>query len=254
MIRVTATGAPVQAALQTSITRTLAAGRRRPGRRDRRRPSPLQIDPRRHGHAEPGRRRRIAMRATVVRMLSPAADTTATITATAVGAAQPVPRADDRAARGRASRPRSSSAASPSGQYTVEVDGGARPLSPRCGRRPASARDADFAWYTAAPPVDRAEPVRDAARPAARAHAREPDRRGGQRVTVDAVDGSFSTRGDGAAGGSASVRLASRHRVPAGCRRERHPRGRSSLTGDGALAGFPVWPSDAAAQQITVYP
>ena len=72
-------------------------------------------------------------------------------------------------------------------------------------------------------------------------------------VSVGAVDGTFTDEVAVGAGESASVRLVARSvflldaggaRVHAGL----------SLSGDDALAGFPVWPSDAAAQRITVYP
>ena len=117
-----------------------------------------------------------------LRMLSPTADTTATITATPIGARSRRARADDRPARGRACRPRSSSAACRSGQYTVEVVGRAPRSSPPCGRRPASAR---ALTSPGTPPRRRSSaPSLFAAPPGPPpvAHAREPRRRAGRRV------------------------------------------------------------------------
>jgi len=56
-----------------------------------------------------------------------------------------------------------------------------------------------------------------------------------------------------AAGGSESLRLTSRTVYLMDAAGD-GIRAAVSQSGDGALAGFPVWPSDAAAQQVTVYP
>lgn len=248
VIRVTATGAPVQAALQTSITRTLL-----PGGVDQvgaiATPEPRQIVPGVTVTQNPGAEG-ASDAATVMRILSPAADTNATITVSAVGAAQPsaTPTTVPLAA-GIPTEVELGGLAV--GQYTIEVDAGA-PVVAAVWQATGFGEGADFAWYTAAPPVEAPSlfatppgptPVLTLANPAEDAVA----------VTVDAADGSFSTEVTVLPGESASVRLASRsvYLLDAG---GSGIRAGLALTGDGAIAGFPVWPSDAAAQEITVYP
>jgi hypothetical protein len=137
------------------------------------------------------------------------------------------------------------------GQYTVEVSAEAAVVA-AVWQTTGFSEGADFAWYSAAPAVAGAglfatppgpTPVLTLANPTA-----EP-----VTTTVDAVDGSFSTEVTVPPGESSAVRLTSRsvYLLDAG---GDGIRAGVSLTGDGALAGFPVWPSDAAAQQITVYP
>ena len=248
VIRVTAMGAPVQAALQASITRTLV-----PGGVDQvgaiAAPDRIQVVPGVTVTQNPDAEG-TSDAATVVRILSPVEDTTAVVTASAVGT--------------------TSSSAAPmtvpltagiptevdlgglaTGQYTVEVSAEAAVVA-AVWQTTGFGEGADFAWYSAAPAVagpglfatpPGPTPVLTLANPTA-----EP-----VTTTVDAVDGSFSTEVTVPPGESSSVRLTSRsvYLLDAG---GDGIRAGVSLTGDGALAGFPVWPSDAAAQQITVYP
>ncbi|HEX5728288.1 DUF5719 family protein [Microbacterium sp.] len=248
VIRVTATGAPVQAALQASITRTLV-----PGGIDQvgaiAVPDIVQMVPGVTVTQNPGADAAPGA-ATVVRILSPGADATATVTASAVGTAQPVtaPTTVPLAAGIPTEVELGGLAA---GQYTIVVDADT-PVLAAVWQTTGFGEGSDFAWYTAAPPVEATSlfatppgptPVLTVANPTAEAVT----------VSVGAVDGTFTDEVAVGAGESASVRLVARSvflldaggaRVHAGL----------SLSGDGALAGFPVWPSDAAAQRITVYP
>ncbi|MCR2810232.1 MULTISPECIES: DUF5719 family protein [unclassified Microbacterium] len=248
VIRVTATGAPVQAALQTSITRTLV-----PGGVDQVgatvAPDRIQVMPgvtvTQNPDAEGS-----SDAATVVRMLSPDQDTTAVITASAVGTA----------AANAAPTTVPLTAGIPTevdlgglatGLYTVEVSADT-PVVAAVWQTTGFGEGADFAWYSAAPPVTGEglfatppgpTPVLTLANP-----TEEP-----VTTAVEAVDGGFVTEVTVAPGESASVRLSARtvYLLEAG---GAGIRAGLSLTGDGALAGFPVWPSDAAAPQVTVYP
>jgi hypothetical protein len=248
VIRVTATGAPVQAALQSSITRTLV-----PGGVDQVGPiavaDVLQSVPGVTVTQNPGAEAAPGA-ATIVRVLSPNADTTATITAVPIGASQqgPPPTTVPLAA-GVPTEVELSGL--PVGQYTVEVSAGA-PVVAAVWQTTGFGEGADFAWYTAAPELSAPslfaippgpEAVLTLANPTA-----EP-----VTVTVDAVDGSAPTQVTVAAGASELVRLTARtvYVVDAA---GGGIRAAVSQSGDGALAGYPVWTSDAAAQEITVYP
>jgi hypothetical protein len=248
VIRVTATGAPVQAALQASITRTLL-----PGGVDQvgaiAVAEALQSVPGVTVTQNPGAEGASGA-ATIVRVLSPNADTTATITASPIGASQqasppttvPLP----------AGVPTEVELGGlPVGQYTIEVSAGA-PVLAAVWQTTGFGEGADFAWYTAAPEVSAPSlfaappgpaPVLTLANP-----SDEP-----VTVVVDAVDGSSTAQVTVQPRSSEIVRLTARtvYLLDAG---GGSIRAGVSQSGDGALAGYPVWSSDAAAQEITVYP
>jgi hypothetical protein len=248
VIRVTATGAPVQAALQASITRTLL-----PGGVDQVGAIAVaeteQVVPGVTVTQNPGAEG-ASDAATVVRILSPNADTTATITAMPIGASQqsPVPITVPLAA-GIPTEVELGGLAV--GQYTVEVEA-SEPVLAAVWQTTGFGEGADFAWYSSAPAVGAPSlfaappgpvPVLTLANPTA-----DPIT-----VALDAVDGSFTADVTVAPGTSEIVRLTARtvyllDAAGGGIRAG------VSQTGDGALAGFPVWSSDAAAQQIVVYP
>jgi len=248
VIRVTAMGAPVQAALQASITRTLL-----PGGVDQvgaiAVPESVQVIPGVTVTQNPGADGATPA-ATVVRMLSPNADTTATITTTPIGAAAGAPaQTTVPLAAGVPTEVELSGLAV--GQYTVEVSAQA-PVLAAVWQTTGFGEGSDFAWYTAAPPVS--APSLFAAPPGPApvlALANSTDE--AITVTVDAVDGSSTAEVTVAAGGSESLRLTSRTVYLMDAAGD-GIRAAVSQSGDGALAGFPVWPSDAAAQQVTVYP
>jgi hypothetical protein len=248
VIRVTAMGAPVQAALQASITRTLL-----PGGVDQvgaiAVPETAQVIPGVTVTQNPGADG-ASPAATVVRMLSPNADTTATITATPIGAASgaPAPTTVPLAAGVPTEVELSGLAV---GQYTVEVSAEA-PVLAAVWQTTGFGEGSDFAWYTAAPAVT--APSLFAAPPgpdAVLALANTTDE--AINVIVDAVDGSSTAEVTVAAGAGESLRLTSRTVYQLDAAGD-GIRATVSQSGDGALAGFPVWPSDAAAPQVVVYP
>jgi hypothetical protein len=248
VIRVTATGAPVQAALQASITRTLL-----PGGVDQIGatlvPEPVQVIPGVAVTQNPGAEG-ASDAATVVRILSPTADTTATITASPIGASvQTLPPTTVPLAAGIPTEVELGGLAV--GQYTVHVAAGA-PVLAAVWQTTGFGEGSDFAWYAAAPAVSAPSlfatpqgptPVLTLSNPTDAAIT----------VAVSAVDGSFEADVTVAGGASEAVRLAARtvYLLDAG---GGGIRAGVSQTGDGALAGFPVWSSDAAAQAIVVYP
>jgi hypothetical protein len=244
VIQVTATGAPVVAALQASITRTLL-----PGGVDQfgaiAVPAPLQVIPGVTVTQAPGAEG-ASDAATVVRVLSPGADTTASITAMSVGGAVQTP-IEVPLKMGVPTEVDLGGLVP--GQYSVRVEAAA-PVLAAVWQTTGFGVGAFFAWYTSAPSVDTPSlfatpggptPVLTLMNPTA-----EP-----VTVSIASVDGAFSTEIIVASGQSTAVRLSSRTVYSldaAGIRAG------VSLTGEGALAGFPVWPSDAAAQEIVVYP
>ncbi|MGZ8804134.1 MAG: DUF5719 family protein [Microbacterium sp.] len=248
VIRVTATGAPVQAALQTSLIRTLV-----PGGVDQvgaiAIAEPSQIIPGVVVTQNPGAEG-ASDAATKVRILSPNADTTATITASPIGASQQAP-APTIVPLTAGLPTEVELGGLPVGEYTIEVSADAAVLA-AAWQTTGFGEGADFAWYTAAPAVNAPSlfatppgptPVLTLANPTDAPIT----------VTVDAVDGSSTTEITVGAQESASARLAARtvYLLDAG---DGGIRAGVSQSGDGALAGFPVWPSNADAQRIVVYP
>lgn len=247
VVRVTATGAPVQASLQTSITRTLV-----PGGVDQvgaiAMPGFEQIIP---GIAvtEIPATAGTTQTTTVLRMLAPASPGTATVTVTPVGASAPTTTTSVPLAAGAPTEVELTGL--PTGSYTVAVTAEAAIVA-AVWQTTGFAEGADFAWYTSAPSVDVPSlfaaptgpaPVLTLANPTGAALA----------VTVTATDGATSEAVTVPAGTSTAVRLS------AGAVYSLEPAGPGiraslSLTGDGALAGFPVWSADAVAAEITVYP
>lgn len=248
VVRVTATGAPVQAALQTSITRTLV-----PGGVDQvgsiAASARTQTIPGVTVTLNPGADGATGT-ATLVRILSADADTSVTITATAIGAAGVAPVSETVPLT--AGIPTEVELPTlPAGQYTVQVSAEA-PVVAAVWETTGFGEGSDFAWYAAAPAVSAPslfatpagpEPVLALANPTDTAIV----------VSVDAVDGAFAEQVTVPPGGSESLRLSTRtvYRLSA---EGDGIRAGISQSGDGALAGFPLWPSDAAAGEITVYP
>jgi hypothetical protein len=248
VVRVTATGAPVQAALQASITRTLL-----PGGVDQVTaiavPETTQVIPGVTVTPNAGAET-TSDSATLVRVLAPEVATTATITAIPVGSAaqSPAPVTVPLAAGVPTEVDLAGLAV---GEYTVVVSAGEAVLA-AAWQTTGFGEGADFAWYVAAPELTAAslvaappgpEPVLVLYNPTA-----EPIT-----VRTESVDGAFTDETTVAAGASEAVRLSARtvYAVDAG---GAGIRASLSQAGDGALAGFPLWASDAAAGQIIVYP
>ncbi|WP_137844311.1 DUF5719 family protein [Microbacterium sp. 2FI] len=248
VVRISAIGAPVHAALQTSITRTLT-----PGGVDQvgaiTEPEQNQVitgvTVTRRSGADGA-----SDAATVLRLLSPSADAAATITVTAVGRGDP------------ALSPVSLSlvAGEPAeldlgglliGTYTVEVIADA-PVVSAVWQTTGFDEGDDFAWFTPAPIVDAPSLfATTAGPPPVLTVVNSGD--AAATVAITSNDGSFRLELAVPPGGSAIGRLSPRtvYLLDSG---GAAVRAGLSVSGDGALAGFPVWPADAAAPAIVVYP
>jgi hypothetical protein len=246
VIRVSATGAPVTAALQASITRTLL-----PGGVDLvgaiEAPEPSLAIPgvsivRTDGPAIEA--------ATFIRLLSPSADTTASVTLLPTGSSpagvQPLTVALT------AGLPLDLDLGGvPTGEYTALVEAAA-PLVGAVWQTTGFAEGADFAWYTPAPALAVPSLFATPDGPSPALAVLNPTD-GDVVVAVDAVDGSSSTSVTIPAGRSArfSLRPQTVYVLDPG---DAPVRAGVSLTGTGELAGFPVWSGDTAAEPIVVYP
>lgn len=260
VIRVTAVGAPIHASLQASITRTLT-----PGGVDQvgavPLPAPVQTitgvavtgsgaapstpDDTTEATADP----EIAQSATLLRLLAPSAATTATVTVTAIGRSEPALEPQDVPLE--AGKPLELALDGLAvGSYTVEVSAEA-PLLAAVWQTTGFDEGADFAWYAPAPEVSVPSlfavpsgppPTLTVVNP-----AREP-----VVITVTSEDGAFRLELTVPADGAMTARLSSRTVYLIEPAAPVHAS--LSFTGDGALAGIPVWPADAAAPEIVVYP
>ncbi|NLP83900.1 large extracellular alpha-helical protein [Microbacterium sp. CFH 90308] len=247
VIRVTATGAPVHASLQTSITRTLT-----PGGVDQvgAVPQPEQtqtiagINVTRSPGAEGA-----SDAATVLRVLAPSGDTTVRVTVTAIGRAEPA--ADPQEVALTAGQP--TEIALPGlavGAYTVEVVSEV-PVVSAVWQATGFEEGDDFAWYTPSPEV--AVPSLFAAPsgpPPALTVVNPADE--AATVTVTSEDGAYQLELTVPARGTMTARLSPRTVYL--LEPDAPVRAALSLTGDGALAGIPLWPADAATPEIVVYP
>ncbi len=246
VVRVSATGAPVQASLQTSITRTLV-----PGGVDQVGAIPAPASP----LVIPGVDVVVGAQAqgevmTVLRLLSPSADTTATATVTRVGSAQPV--GEPLSIGLTAGAPAELALdALPAGTYTVQVDAGA-PVVAAVWQTTGFGVGSDFAWHT--PSNEIAEPTLFAT-----AAGLDPElvlvstSDTDSTVRIVSQDGSFTTDVPLPARGSAEVVLPVRSVFlldPGGAA----IRAAVSYAAVDAVAAYPVWPADAAAHPIAVYP
>ncbi|QKJ20005.1 DUF5719 family protein [Microbacterium hominis] len=247
VVRVSAVGAPVQASLQTSATQVL---------------TPIGAD--QVGPAVGPETRQVitgitvlrspregsAGAATRVRVLAPDADTTATIVVRSVGRGGTQP--DPITVPLSAGVPTEVSVGDLSaGTYTVEVSG-EDPVVAGVWHTTGFEKGDDFAWYAPAPLIERAALFAVPVGPSATLSLVNPTDEV-QTVALSIESGAFSTELTVAAGGTTTARLSPRtvYRLqPSG----EGVRASVSLAADGALSGFPVWPVDAAAPPITVYP
>lgn len=247
VVRVSAVGAPIHASLQASIIRTLT-----PGGVDQVGPVPqaetrtvitgVTVEP--DTGEDDG-----AAEATVLRMLSPSAAATARVTVNAVGRAESVREPQEVALE--EGRPLAFALDGLStGTYTVTVEADA-PVVSAVWQTTGVEEGDDFAWYTPSPEVavpslfatpGGPTPTLSIVNPAAEAVT----------VGVVAADGGSTMDLTVPALGSVAVRLAPRTLYLF----EPDAPVRAGLTfaGDGALAGFPIWPADVATPEIVVYP
>jgi len=246
VVRVSAVGAPVHASLQASITRTLT-----PGGVDQvgpvAAPAALQVIAGvavTRAPAQDG-----SEGATMLRMLSPSVATTARVTVTAAGRTDPARAAQDVTLE--AGRPLELELDGlTAGSYTVTVEA-QTPVVAAVWQTTGFAEGDDFAWYTPSPEVAASTLFVTPGGPVPALTVVNPGTEPAD-VSVAAQGGGFQVDLTVPAGGSTTVRLSPRtvyvidpaDPVRAGL----------SLTGDGALAGIPVWPADVAAHEIVVYP
>merc|ERR1711969_425263 len=234
VVRVTAVGAPVHASVQSSITRGLIAG----GVEQTSAVSAPQTSQVITGVGvadepeddEPG---------TVLRLLAPVTDTTATVRVTASDALQSV--VVERTIELTAGIPTEAELGGLEvGQYTVEVTGEVELLA-SVWQATGSGEAADFAWYMPAPELGTPSTFATPAGPEPQltlANVTDTE----MTVAIAAIDGSDEQEVVVAARTSTTLRLTARmvysidDGIHAGL----------SFSGDGALAGYPVWPSEAA--------
>ncbi|WP_019179514.1 DUF5719 family protein [Microbacterium yannicii] len=247
VIRVSATGAPVHASLQTSITRTLT-----PGGVD-------QVGPVTQPEAtqtitgiavtDPPGVDGASDAATVLRVLAPSADGTVQVTVTPVGRAEPAIEPEEVPLT--AGQP--VEVALPGlavGSYSVEITGDV-PVVSAVWQATGFEEGDDFAWYTPSPEIavpslfaapGGPPPTLTVANPAS----------GAAVVVITSDDGAYRLELTVPAQSTMTARLSARTvyllepSAPV--------RASLSLSGDGALAGMPVWPADAASPEIMVYP
>lgn len=248
VVRVTAAGAPVHASLQASITRTLT-----PGGVEQVGAIPEPLDaltitgiavtrsPGEEGASEV---------ATVLRMLAPSVDTTASITVTPVGREEPALDPED-VPLGAGQPVEVDLRGLPVGSYTVRIEADA-PLVAAVWQATGFDEGDDFAWYTPSPVVSVPSLFATPSGPPPALTLVNPDDEPVD-VSVASDDGSYRLDVSVPANGSMTARLSPRtvYVLDPG---SGEIRAGLSLTGDGALAGMPVWPADAAAPDIVVYP
>lgn len=244
VVRVTATGAPIAAGLQSSLVRTLV-----PGGLDVQAAvagadatqvftGVTVLTPPTEGAA-----------ATIVRVLSPTGDTTVTLTATPVGSAVPANTTSLPLTAGIPAEVELPSL--PEGSYVVTVDA-ETPIVSAAWQTAGTGAGADFAWYTPSPVLGAPTlfAVPDGPSPTLTLA-----NRGGDTVTVVLrAAGSSDQEVVVPAEGAVDVALQSdtiytldaggADAISAGV----------GLAAPGALAAMPVWPADAGAEPIIVYP
>lgn len=261
VIRVTAVGAPIHASLQTSITRTLT-----PGGVDQVGAVPLPallqtitgvaVTGRGEASAtpddtdtEPPADLESAQSATVLRLLAPSAATTVTVTVTAIGRTEPA--LEPQQVPLEAGKPLELALDGLAvGSYTVEASADA-PVLAAVWQTTGFGEGADFAWYTPAPEVSVPSLFAVPSGPPPTLTVVNP---AGEPVviTVTSEDGAFRLELTVPADGAMTARLSPRTVYLVEPAAPVHAS--LSFTGDGALAGVPVWPADAAAPEIVVYP
>ena len=250
VLRVTATGGPVRASLQSSIVRTLE-----PGGIDQQSavaaPAQTQIIPGLVVTSRPATEG--AMESpTVARLLAPTADGEAEVTVTAAGRSDPV--------LGPIAVPLTAGIpvalelpGLDVGSYAVAVQASV-PVVAAVWQTTGFGEGDDYAWLTAAPELTRPTLVAVPAGPLPRLHLVN---RGDSDVTVEVrlVEGSGTDASVAVPGGGAVSVPVARDTVweidPGGAE---GLHGQVTMSGTRALAGYAVWPSDAAADPITVYP
>jgi hypothetical protein len=243
VVRVTSTGAPVSASLQSSLIRILT-----PGGVDQVAAIPAattrQVVPGVSVVAAPDP----SNPATIVRLLSPSADGEATVTLSEVdgapvGEASTVP-----LAAGVPSALELGGLAA--GSYTVTVDGSV-PIVASVWETTGFGEGSDFAWYASAPEVATPSVLAVPAGPAPMLTVANPGTVESE-VSVVTLPTGDPARVTVPAQSSVSVpvRAGELYRLEPSA----PVHATVGFSSAGALAGFPVWAADAAAPPLTVYP
>lgn len=243
VISVTATGAPVTASLQSSLIRTLL-----PGGVDHVSPAAAaatrQVIP---GVVVTAGGDEGAGARTVARIMSPATDTQALVsirdsTGRRVGEDATVPLV--------AGIPSELGLPGlPAGTYTVTVDAD-EPIVSGVWSTSGFGQGADFAWFAAAPEIDRSTAV---AVPAGASPVLTLVNDGAESAVVG-VTAPSGSRNDVDLPAGATVEIALGESGVHTLDPFAPVRAAVSFASAGALAGFPVWGADAAAPPITVFP
>jgi hypothetical protein len=184
---------------------------------------------------------------TIVRLLSPGSDATATVRVIPVDAAgaEAAPTDVPLTAGLPTSLDLSGLAA---GAYTVEVSATA-PIVGATWSTTGFGEGADFAWYVPAPRIT--EPTVVAVAPGVGSSIVLATEDADASVTLTPVDGGEAITTAVPAGGTAAVAVASGiYRLESA----EPVRAAVSYTGTGALAAYPLWPADAAAGALTILP
>jgi len=243
IVRVSATGAPVAASLQTSITRTLATGGvdqvdAVAG------PDTVQVVTGIPVMASAAAEGQVA---TIARVLSPTASGTATLTVMSARGGTPAREPQQLELTAGLPIEVDLGGLEP-GDYTVEVTADV-PILAAVWQTTGFAPGADFAWYTPAPEFDGTTML---AVPAGPPRTLTLVNRGDAEALVSVSDGAQSSQTVVPPRGSTVVRVATQGLVTLESTAPVHAS--LSLTGDGALAGFPVWPADTGSEAVVVYP
>jgi len=242
VVRVTATGAPVRASLQASLTRLLL-----PGGVDQVAPS-AQADTHvvipgvqvlTSGGSDAG---------TVLRLLAPGAAATATVTLTPVGTAAP---GEPRQVPLEEGKPTSLDLSGVDlGAYTVDVTAD-QPVVAGVWTTTGFGQGADFAWYSPAPKIAVPSAVAVASGAGAALVLSADQGSGDATVTLTPTDGNAPLTIAVPDGGSVSTAVAAGvytldPSVPV--------RAAVTYASTGAVAGYPLWPANTAESAVTVLP
>lgn len=243
VVRVEASGAPVHASLQASLTRVLLPGgsdQVAPARQaDTRLVMPgVQVVTSAEGQA-----------GTVLRLLSPGSDATATVTVIPMDAtASAAPPTEVPLTAGLPTSLDLSGLSA--GAYTVEVSA-TSPIVGATWSTTGFGEGADFAWYADAPEISAPTvvAVADGAGSSASLVLAAGDAEAA--VTLTPLEGGNAAATTVVANGAVAVPVAAGvYRLEATA----PVRAAMSYVGTGALASYPLWPADAAASALTVLP
>ncbi|WP_404431851.1 DUF5719 family protein [Microbacterium lacus] len=248
VIHVSAEGAPIQAALQSSLTRTLLTGGVDQFGAERA-TELIQTIPGVQVTAAPGEEG-ASNATTVLRMLSPEADASATVTVRTVGSREP--------ALPPTSVPLTAGIPTevdlgglPVGLYVVEVDASA-PVAASVWQTTGFGEGDDFAWYTAAPLIEVPSLFAVPSGPTPQLTLVNPgDIAATVSITPTGAAAAITVEVPSGASAAVQVRAGEIYTIDAGGSPVRAALAFSDAFG---IAGFPLWPADAAASDVTIYP